>query len=217
MTQTAMEIQSEIDKTDLRITELEMERERQTAAVAATEKAFIDGTADVAKLNDEQGKLSLYERTIESLRSSFQTLKSTFERQSSEERRGELLRQMTDAANSVPILVDDYLKTRSEFHEIIEKYATILVGKNEAYRVQQDLYRAIVSQLEPTGGEIQESGLEQKTLTMASATYFNHPPMGTFDEAVTLAENLLAAKLNRAAQAKRTAEYNAEKPENATV
>ncbi len=52
---------------------------------------------------------------------------------------------------------------------------------------------------------------------MASATYFNHPPMGTFTEAVALAENLLAAKINRAAQAKRMAQYNAGKPENATV
>ncbi len=46
---------------------------------------------------------------------------------------------------------------------------------------------------------------------MAAATYFNHPPMGTFTEAVALAENLLAAKLNRAAQTDRAAKYNAEK------
>ncbi len=52
---------------------------------------------------------------------------------------------------------------------------------------------------------------------MAAATYFNHPPMGTFTEAVAVAEKLLAAKLNRAAQAKRMAEYNAGKTENAML
>ncbi len=118
----ALEIKSELDKTQSKIAGLETELERQTVAVEATEKAFIDGTADVAKLNDEQGKLSLYERTIESLRATFQTLKSTFERQSSEERRAELLRQMADAANAVPILVNDYLKKKKEFHEIVNQY-----------------------------------------------------------------------------------------------
>ena len=210
MTQTAMEIQSEIDKTDLRITELEMERERQTAAVAATEKAFIDGTADVAKLNDEQGKLSLYERTIESLRSSFQTLKSTFERQSSEERRGELLKQMTAAANAVEPLINDYRETRSELHEIVADYAEKLIHKSETYRDKQAEYQAIVRELKPTGAEIQESGLEQKTLTMAAATYFNHPAI-EYDEAIKTAEMHLAAKLNRIAQNKRQSDYNSMK------
>jgi hypothetical protein len=115
---------------------------------------------------------------------------------------------MTDAANSVPALVDDYLSTRTEFHEIVSKYAEKLIDKGETYRKKQIEYRAIIAELEPTDTEIQETGLEQKTRTMAAATYFNHPTTGIFDEAVALAENLLIAKLNKEAQAKRQADGN---------
>jgi hypothetical protein len=212
----ALEIGFEIDKTGSRIAELEMERERQTVAVAATEKAFIDGTADAAKLNDAQGKLSLYERTIGSLRETFEKLKSAFENQSAQESRAELLKQMADAANQVQPLVDAYLSTRLEFHGIVSDYAEKLVRQASAYQTKQAQYQSIVSQLEPTGGEIQESGLDQKTRTMAAATYFNHPSTGNFDEPVALAEKLLAAKLNRAAQDKRQAESRARTMERQT-
>jgi hypothetical protein len=213
---TSTDLKNELDKTDSRITELEMERERQTVAVAATEKAFVDGTADVAKLNDAQGKLSLYERTIESLRATYQKLQSLFETQSAQESRAELLKQMADAANQVQPLVDAYLSTRLEFHGIVSDYAEKLVRQASAYQTKQAQYQSIVSQLEPTGGEIQESGLDQKTRTMAGTGYLNHPSTGNFDEAVALAEKLLAAKLNRAAQDKRQAEYRARTMERQT-
>jgi hypothetical protein len=48
---------------------------------------------------------------------------------------------------------------------------------------------------------------------MAATTYFNHPPI-EYGEVIAQAENLLAAKINRAAAAKRTAEYNAERAAN---
>jgi hypothetical protein len=205
----ALEIKSELEKTQSKITELETAREGQTAAVEATEKAFIDGTADIAKLNNEQGELSILTQTIASLRSTYQRLTSAFGNQSEAEARREQIKQMVNAANSVPILVDDYLKTRSEFNLIVEKYAAILVGKNEAYRVQQDLYRSIVRELQPTDAEIKESGLDQMTRTMAATSHINHPPTGTFDEAVSLAEKLLAAKLNKAARSERIAAFHA--------
>jgi hypothetical protein len=205
----ALEIKSELDKTQSRIEELEMERERQTVAVEATEKAFIDGRADVAKLNDAQGKLSLYERTIESLRATYQRLKSAFDKQFEADSRGELLERMKATANEVEPLVNSYLDTRNEFNEIVAGYAEKLINKSEAYRNKQAEYQAIVRELKPTDAEIQESGLEQRTRTLAATGYINHPPMGTFTEAVVLAENLLAAKINKEAQAKRRAEYNA--------
>jgi uncharacterized phage infection (PIP) family protein YhgE len=215
-TSTSTSIKSEIDKTDSRIAELEMELERQTASVQATEKAFIDGTADAAKLNDAQGKLSLYERTIESLRATYQKLKSAFETQSAQERRAELLKQMAAAANEVEAGVNQYLETRSEFHTVVSDYAEKLVKRASAYQKKQAEYQSIVSELKPTAAEIQESGLDQKTRTMAAATYFNHEPL-EYGEVISRAENQLAAKLNRAAQAKRTAAYHAGKTENATV
>lgn len=207
----ALEIKSELDKTHSRIAELEMERERQTVAVEATEKAFIDGKADVAKLNDAQGKLSLYERTIESLRATYQRLKSAFENQSEAEARREQIKKMTAAANDVEPLLNDYLQTRNEFNDVVSKYAETLINKATAYRNKQAEYQAINAQLEPpaTKSEIQISDTARR---LASATYFNHPPL-EYSEVIALAENQIAAKINKAAQAKRQAEYNARRIE----
>ncbi len=212
-----MEIKSEIDGTDSRIAELQTRFDEQTATFETTQKAFITGKANIDELHAEQSKLTLYSQAIESLRATYQKLKSAFDNQSAEERRTELLKQMATAANEVQPLVNDYLKTRLEFHEIVADYAESLISKAETYRKKQAQYQSIVAELKPTAAEIQESGLDQRTRTMAAAHYFNHPSTGNFDEAVALAEKLLAAKLNRAAQAKRTAEYNAGKTENATV
>jgi predicted nuclease with TOPRIM domain len=204
---TALEIKSEMDKTQSRTTELETELTGQTASFEATQKAFVEGRSDVTQLHAEQSKMTLLAQAIEALRTTYQKLKSAFENQSADERRSELLKQMTDAANSVPALVDGYLKTRTELHELVSKHAEKLVDKAEAYRAKQIEYRTILAKLEPTDEEIAQTGLDQRTRTMAAATYFNKPPMGTFTEAVDLAENLLIAKLNKEAQAKRQAEY----------
>jgi chromosome segregation ATPase len=197
-----LEIESELDKTQSRIEELEMARERQTVAVAATQKAFIDGKADVAKLNDEQGKLSLYEQTIESLKATYQSLKSRFESESADQTRREMLKQMASAANQVEPLVNDYLKTRSEFNEIVSKYAPLLVERREAYTEKQREYRRIVSQIEPTGEEIHSSGLQQRTLTMASTGFINYPSI-EFERVIIAAEQAIAGKIADAARAKR--------------
>jgi prefoldin subunit 5 len=212
---TSTELQSEINRTDSKIKGLEMERERQTVAVEATEKAFINGTADAAELNDAQGKLSLYERTIESLRATYQRLKSAFENQSEAEARREQIKKMTDAANDVEPLVNQYLETRREFHDLVCKYAETLINQATAYREKQSQYQLINAQLEPpaTNSEIQISDTARR---LASATYFNHPPL-EYSEVIALAERLLAAKLNKAAQAKRMAAYHVGKTENATV
>ena len=203
----AMEIKSEVDKTDSRITELETELSEQTATFEATQAAFVSGKTNIDELHAEQSKLTLVSQAIEALKATYQKLKSAFDNQSAQERRTELLKQMATAANEVEPLVNQYLETRSEFHEIASDYAEKLIGKAETYRKKQAEYQAIVRELNPTDKEIQELGIEQKTLTMASATYFNHPPL-EYGEAIQLTENLLAAKLNKAAQAKRQADYN---------
>ncbi len=207
----ALEIKSELDKTQSRIAELEIERERQTIAFDATQKAFIDGKANVAKLNDAEGELSLYERTIESLRATYQRLKSAFENQSEAEARREQIKKMTAAANDVEPLLNDYLQIRNEFNDVISKYADTLIHKAVAYRDKQTEYQAINAHLEPpaTNSEIQISDVARR---LASATYVNHPRL-EYSDVIGLAENQLAAKLNKAAQAKRQADYNARRIE----
>jgi uncharacterized coiled-coil protein SlyX len=209
----AVEIETEIDKTDSRITELETQLSEQTTTFEGVQQAFIAGKSDIDRLHAEQSKLTLISQAIEALKATCQRLKSAFEKQSAQEKRTELLKRMTTSANAVEPLVDDYLKTRNEFHEIVADYAEKLINKAETYRKKQIEYRAIVGELKPTAAEIQESGLAQMTRTMAEATYFNHPPL-EYGEAIHIAENQLAVKLNRAAQAKRTAEFNEERAAN---
>jgi hypothetical protein len=204
----ALEIKSEMDKTQLRTTELENELTGQTTTFEATQKAFIEGRSDVNQLHAEQSKMTLLAQAIEALRTTYQKLKSAFENQSADERRSELLKRMTDAANSVPALVDDYLTTRDEFNLLVENYAEKLVSKMRLYQSKQAEYQSIFQDIKPTDEEIAQTGLEMPRRTMAGASYFNHPPMGTFTEAVSLAENLLIAKLNKEAQAKRQADGN---------
>jgi hypothetical protein len=151
--------------------------------------------------------MTLLAQAIEALRTTYQKLKSAFENQSADERRSELLKRMTDAANSVPALVDEYLATRDEFNLLAANYAEKLVSQKRLYQSKQAEYQSIFQDIKPTDEEIAQTGLELPYRTMAAATFFNNPPMGTFTEAVDLAENLLVAKLNKEAQAKRQAEY----------
>jgi Cu/Ag efflux protein CusF len=206
----ALEIKSELEKTQSKITELETARERQTATVEATQKAFVDGTADVAKLNNEQGNLSLLTQTIESLRSTYQRLTSAFGNQSAAEARREQIKQMTDAANAVEPLVNQYLETRREFNDVVSKYAETLINQATAYQKKQAEYQAINAQLEPpaTYAEIQEIGLNEKTRTLASATFFNHPPL-EYGEVIARAESQVASRLNKLARGERVAAFHA--------
>ncbi len=210
----AIEIKSEIDKTDSRIAELETQLTEQTTAFEATQKAFIAGNSGLDELHAEQGKMTLLAQGLESLKTIYQRLKSAFERQSTEERRGELLKQMAFAANAVEPLVDDYRRARSEFGLIAAQHAEILVAKAEKYRAKQIEFQSIVRELQLTSEEILELGIEQKTLTMAATGFINHPPI-EYGEAVALAENLLAAKLDTEARSKRVAESKAR--QNAAV
>ncbi len=204
----AIEIKSEIDKTDSRITQLEGELTAQTTTFEGVQQAFVSGKTGVDELHAEQSKLTLVSQAIEALKTTYQKLKSAFERQSADERRGELLQQMAFAANAVSPLVDDYRRARSEFGLIAAQHAEILVAKAEKYRAKQIEFQSIVRELQLTSEEILELGIAQKTLTMAATGFINHPPL-EYGEAVSLAENLLAAKINKEAASKRITEAKA--------
>ncbi len=213
MNKNAAQLESELNQTDSRIRELETERSKQTASFEGVQQAFVSGKTGVDELHAEQSKLTLVSQAIEALKTTYQKLKSAFERQSAEERRGELLRQMATTANEVEPLVNNYLETRTEFHEIVSDYAQKLIDKAEAYRTKQLEYRAIINELQPSDAEIQESGLDQRTRTLASTSHINHAPL-VYGEAVALAENLLAAKLDTEARAKRIASAKARQAAN---
>lgn len=197
----AIEIKTEVDKTELRILEFQTQFDEQTASFEATQQAFIAGKSDVNQLHAEQSKLTLISQAIESLKATYQKLKSAFENQSEAEARREQIKKMADAANAVEPLLNDYLKTRNEFNEIVSEYAKTLIDKATAYRNKQREYQTINAKLEPPAAN-SEIQINDTARRLASATYFNHPPL-EYGEAVALAENLLAAKINKAAQAKR--------------
>jgi uncharacterized coiled-coil protein SlyX len=213
MNKNAAQLESELNQTDSRIRELENERSNQTATFEATQQAFVAGKSDVNQLHAEQSKLTLVSQSIEHLRAFYQRLKSAFERQSAEERRGELLKQMASSANAVSPLVDDYRRARREFGLIVEKYATILVAKNEKYCIQQRLYQSIFADLDPTPEEITATGVPQITRTMAATGFINHPAV-EYEEAVALAQSLLTAKINKEASQRRIASAKARQAAN---
>jgi hypothetical protein len=208
------EIGSELDKTASRITELEKQHDEQTTAFEATQKAFIAGNSGLDELHAEQGKMTLLAQGLESLKTIYQRLKANFLAQSEQESRADDLKRMTDAANSVPLLVDDYQAVRAEFGLIVEKYATILVAKKEKYCTQQRLYQSIFADLDPTPEEIADAGVPPITRMMAATGFINHPPI-EYGEAVALAENLLLAKLHKEASQRRIASAKAR--QNAAV
>jgi uncharacterized coiled-coil protein SlyX len=207
------EIKSEIDKTDSRITQLEGELTAQTATFEGVQQAFVSGKTGVDELHAEQSKLTLVSQAVEALKTTYQKLKSAFERQSADERRGELLQQMAFAANAVSPLVDDYRRARSEFGLIAAQHAEILVAKAEKYRAKQIEFQSIVRELQLTSEEILELGIAQKTLSLSATGFINHPAV-EYNEAVALAENLLMAKLGNQARSKRIVEAKARQAAN---
>ncbi len=201
----ANQTKDELDKTELRIAELEAERERQTEAFEATQRAFIEGKVDSDRLHAEQSKQTLLSQTIESLRTLYQRLKTSFENQSEVETRRELLKQMKTTAEEVSPLVDRYLETRNELNDILAKYVKTLVERRESYISKQTEYQRIVAELKPTDEEIQ--AIDQMTRTLAATGHINHPGR-EYDRAINLAEQTLAGKLSDAARAKRQADFN---------
>jgi hypothetical protein len=137
-------------------------------------------------------------------------LTSAFGNQSAAEARREQIKQMTDAANAVEPLVNQYLETRREFNDVVSKYAETLINQATAYQKKQAEYQAINAQLEPpaTYAEIQEIGLNEKTRTLASATFFNHPPL-EYGEVIARAESQVASRLNKLARGERVAAFHA--------
>lgn len=203
----AAEIQKEAERTNTRIEELESQHDEQASAFEAAQKAFVAGKGDVDRLHAEQGKLTLISQAIESLRATAHKLATTFKGQSEVESRHQIIQTMTAAANDVEPLLDDYLKTRNEFNDLVSKYAEALIEKAQAYRNKQSTFQTLLGGLDPkpSNSELQISDNARR---LASATYFNHPPI-EYGEVVGLAETMLAAKINKADQAKRQAEYHA--------
>jgi len=140
-------------------------------------------------------------------------LTSAFRTQSETETRQEKIANMAAAANSVEPLLNDYLKTRSEFNDIITEFAETLIRKATAFQSKQSNYQALMRQLDPQPSR-DELAISDKARQLASASHFNHPPL-EYDQAIALAENLLAAKINKAAQEKRRTEFEALRKEPA--
>ena len=203
------QIKDEMDNTNQRITELEAQQDEQAAVFEAAQQEFIKGKGNLDSLHAEQSKLTLISQTIESLRATYQRLKSSFEEQSEKENRRVLLKQMALAAKEVEPLFNEYLETRKELNDILADYAQKLIDKTSAYRDKQHEYQSIINQLEPpaTEAELSEIGIDPKTQTLAKTSYINRPPV-EYDQAIVLVEQLLAGKINRAAQAKRNVEFN---------
>ena len=197
----AIEIKNELDNTTNRLTELETELDEQTSKFEAVQSEFIKGEADIDRLHTEQQKVTLLAQAIEALRATAGKLKASFGMQSEAENRRQTIKIMAESSNQVEPLLNDYLKSRDKFNDIIAKYAATLIEKRKAYQDKQLEYKTALTSLDApvTDAESRQSGLDAKACELASRTFFNNPPV-EFDRSIVEAENLLAAKLNEAAR-----------------
>jgi hypothetical protein len=109
---------------------------------------------------------------------------ASFRTQSEADRRHEAIKNAADAANAVKPLLDDYLKTRSEFNDLVSKYAESLIEKAQAYRTKQSTFQKILRELAPLPSN-SEMQISDNARHLASATYVNHPAIENGEVAQT--------------------------------
>jgi len=212
---SALELKTEIEQANARIGELETQKTEQAVAFDATQRAFIEGKAGVDKLHAEQSQLTLIEQAIAALKATLEKLTSAFRTQSETETRHKKIAKMTASANAVETLLDDYLKTRSDLNDLVAKYAETLIEQATAYQNKQAEYQSIMRDVDPSP-TLAELQLSDRARQLASATHLNHEPV-EYSDVIALAENQLAARINKTERAARRIEFEARRKETANA
>ncbi len=201
------ELENELKQTTKRLDELTEMRMRLNTNLQGLQQGFIDGKTSLDELQAEQGKLTTLDSSIKALEAKQGELHDAFQKASLSEERQILLEKAKVAAVEAESFHNDYLKTRNDFHHSISDYTEKLIGKIAAYRDKQKEFERIAEQTELTFVELEQLGLSSESHKIATAHAVNYQPL-EYGEVVAFAETLLAAKLDRAAQAKDKAEFD---------
>lgn len=216
MKTTSKQIEIELNQTTNRLDELMGMRNGISANLETLQKGFIDGNTSLDDLQTEQGKLTILNESIRALEAKQNELRSAFQKASLTENRQSLLEKSKQTAVEAEAIHNEYSEMRNEFHNSVASYAEKLTDKLISYRNKQREFERIGNQIQTGFKELEQIGLSAETFKIVTANYINYPPF-EYGEAVAVAERLCAAKLDKAAQAKRTAEYNARKTQTAAV
>ncbi len=225
------EIKNELDGTAKRLSELITMQDGITNTLKTLQDDFINGKAVLVQVQNEQSRLTTLNASIKSLELRQSELQTAFDTATAAEQRQALLEKLVTLGNETEPLLDDYLETKSEFHEIISEYAEKLVKKITAYRATQKEFHNAFRQLAPEIenlqwitlelrpiysqiiDELEKLGLLEKAQKLAINGTFPEPAL-EYGQSINVAEGILAYKLRKAEAEKEKARFDAARERN---
>ncbi len=207
MKTTSQEIEKELNQTTKRLDELTEMRDGITANLKTLQQGFIDGKTSLDELQGEQARLTTLNSSITALETKRTELQTAYDKAAAMETRQALLEKAKVTATEAEKFHSEYLEIRNEFNDSIRDYTEKTVEKIAAWRNKQRDFGRIASETGLTIKELEGLGLRAESYKVATAEHINPPPI-EYEVAVIAAVNLLSAKIYRAAQEKRTAEFN---------
>ena len=228
------ELKTELDGTAKRLSELITMQDGITNTLKTLQDDFINGKAVLVQVQNEQSRLTTLNASIKSLELRQSELQTAFDTATAAEQRQALLEKLVTLGNKTEPLINDYVETKSEFHEIISEYAEKLVKKITAYRATQKEFHNAFRQLAPEIenlqwitpelkplysqiiDELEKLGLLEKAQKQAINGTFPEPAL-EYGQSISVAEGILSYKLRKAEQEKETARFNAELERNSAA
>ncbi len=213
MNKKSNQIENELNQTTKRLDELTEMRDRLNNNLQTLQQGFIDGKKPLDALQAEQSKLTTLESSIKALEAKQDELHTAFQKASLSETRQTLLAKAKVTAIEAEAFHHEFTEIRSKFHDSVRDYAEKTVEKMSAWRGKQRDFGRIASETQLTFNELEELGLTAESYKIATAEYIN-PVLLEYGAAVSAAVDTLTTKLDRAAQAERTAKFNEQRAAN---
>jgi uncharacterized phage infection (PIP) family protein YhgE len=207
MNKKSTEIKTELDATANRLDELTIMRDVINAHLKTLQDGFISGKTSLDEVQAEQNKLTTLDSSIQALEAKQDELRSAFQKASASENRQALLEKAKVAAIEAEKFHTEFISIRNEFHDLICNYAQKTISKMSAWREKQRDFRRLSEETKLSFEELEQLGLQPESYKVATADFINPPPI-EYGESLNAAINFLAAKLDRAAQAKTRAEFH---------
>lgn len=213
MNTTSTQIKIELNQTTSRLDELTEMRTGITTNLQTLQQSFIDGKTSLDALQAEQSKLTTLESSIKALEAKQDELHTAFQKASLSESRQVLLEKAKLTATEAETFHHEFTEIRNKFHDSIRDYAEKTVEKMSAWRGKQRDFGRIANETQLTFQELERLGLTAESYKVATAEYIN-PPQLEYGAAVGVAVDILIRKIDRAAEAERTAKFNKERAAN---
>jgi uncharacterized phage infection (PIP) family protein YhgE len=196
------EIKNELDRTAKRLSELITMQDGINTGLQTLQDGFVNGKTPLDKVQAEQARLDTLNSSIKSLEDKQSELQTAFDNLSAVEARQALLERLAALGSENEPLLNDYLETRNEFHEIISEYAEKLVKKISSFRTAEKEFHSIFKQLSPI------ENLQWITLELRPLEYA---------QSINIAETILSSKLARKEQQIEKARFDAELERNSAA